>query len=229
MQYIQVHTMYKWISVSYFIVLILLCWMIYQKFPPFIRFEKKATQFFKHHFGQPQMGYSDGVLNSVLTFLATYGSAPYISLLTTFIGGFLFLKGEWGLAIWLLGVVSSGGIFGIFLKKLFRRERPDEHLAFDTGYSFPSGHAIASTLFFLAMLLVFLPAIPSVMIRTLLMGLVYLVWAGILFSRMYFHAHHLGDLLAGISLGVFWVLTSMSVYNRILGLLLKAFKEIAPF
>lgn len=213
---IQVNDTYEFFAVSFLIILGVLCWMIYRNFPQFIRFEQKAMQLFQQQFGKPQMNYVDGPMNSVLTFLATYGSPTFISIITVFIGLILFMKVDRGLTIWFLGVVSTGGIFGIFLKNLFKRKRPKEHLPFDDGYSFPSGHAIASTLFFLALLLVFLPLVQSVPIRLILMGLVYLVWGSILFSRMYFHAHYIGDLLAGISLGVFWVLTSMGVYNRVL-------------
>lgn len=218
-QMMQVDNTYQLIASSFLISLVLLCWMIYRKFPPFIRFEQRTTELFKQQFGNPQMSYTNGVKDGVLTFLATYGSAPYISVTTVFIGVFLFIKGDRGLAIWLLGVVSTGGIFGIILKKIFRRKRPYKHLPFDTGHSFPSGHAIASTLFFLALLLVFVPTVQSLAIRIILMGLIYLVWGGILFSRLYFHAHHIGDLLAGVSLGFFWVLTSMRVYHLVVGVL----------
>ena len=209
----EVNNTYGFFAVSFLLILVLLCWMIYRSYPPFIRFEQRTTQLFERNFGKPQMNYTDGIVNSGLTFLATYGSAPYISLTTCFIALFLFVKGDRALAVWLLGVVSTGGIFGIILKKIFRRNRPAGHLSFDTGHSFPSGHAIASTLFFLAILLVFLPTVQSLAIRMFLMGLIYLVWGSILFSRLYFHAHHIGDLLAGVSLGVFWVTTSMYVYN----------------
>lgn len=207
--------MHGFFAVSSFMILGLLCWMVYRNFTPFIRFEKKTGQLFQQHFGNPDMNYSDGIVNSGLTFLATYGSAPFISITTCFIAGFLFINGYTGLAIWFLGVVSTGGIVGIFLKRIIRRNRPKNHLSFDHGFSFPSGHAIASTLFFLAILLVFLPMIQDIAIRLSLMGLVYLVWSGILFSRLYFHAHHIGDLLAGISLGVFGVMTSMLIYSVI--------------
>lgn len=221
MQYIYVQDIDRFFAVTFLILLSLLCWLVYRKNSAFIQFEEKTTQFFQRKFGNTQMSYSNGLMNSVLTFLATYGSPTFVSIITVIIGLIFFITVDRGLAIWLLGVVSTGGIFGIFLKKIFQRERPDEHLPFDTGYSFPSGHAIASTLFFLSILLVFLPIVPNLAIRIILMGLIYLVWASILFSRMYFHAHHIGDLLAGVSLGVFWVLTSMSVYNLLVNIMYR--------
>lgn len=210
---ININGSYLFFAISFLIILAILCWMFGRKYPPFIQFEEKVTQLFRRQFGNPQMNYADGLINSVLTFLATYGSPTLVSVLTVFIGMIFFVTVDRGLAIWLLGVVSSGGIFGIFLKNLFKRKRPEEHLPFDDGYAFPSGHAIASTLFFLAILLVFLPMVESMMLRILLMGIIFLIWGGILFSRIYFHAHYIGDLFAGVALGVFWVLASMNVYN----------------
>lgn len=214
----KVSMIHAFLAISSFVILGILCGMIYYQFSPFIRMEQKTTQRFQNVFGKPQMNYSDGIMNSILTFLVTYGSAPFISIAAILIAIILFIQGYMGLAIWFLGVVSSGGIFGIFLKRIFQRNRPSQHLSSDRGFSFPSGHAIASTLFFLAILLVFLPAIQNAVVRTIFMVLVILVWNTILFSRLYFHAHHLGDLLAGVSLGVFGVMTSMFVYNFVINL-----------
>lgn len=226
MQYIYVQDTYHFFAVTFLILLSLLCMMVYRNFSVFIRFEEKTTEFFQRQFGNPQMSYSEGFMKSVLTFLATYGSPTFVSIITVFMGLIFFITIDRGLATWLLGVVSTGGIFGIFLKNIFQRSRPAEHLPFDTGFSFPSGHALASTLFFLAILLVFLPFVPNLAIRMILMGVICLVWGSILFSRLYFHAHHIGDLLAGISLGIFWVLTSMSVYNMAVNRFQILFNEI---
>lgn len=215
MRYIKMNENYQLIAWSFLFVLGLLCWMVSQKFTPFIRFEQQTRQLFQQQFGQPQMNYSDGWLNSVLTFLVTYGSATFLSIATSIIGALLFLTGDRSLGIWFIGVVSTGGLFGVLLKNIFQRNRPLEHLPFDQGFSFPSGHAIASSLFFLSLLFVFLPMIQHFAVRTGLTILVLFAWGGILFSRLYFHAHHLGDLLAGVSLAFFWVTTSIVVHNKV--------------
>lgn len=214
----KVSNTHRFFAVSSLVLLGFVFLMVSSEFSPFIQLEQKTAQLVEQSFGYPQMSYSNGLGNSMLTFLATYGSATYISITTSIIAVIFFLKGDKGLAIWFLGVVSSGGIFGIFLKNFFKRERPMNHLSFDDGFSFPSGHAIASTLFFLAILLVFLPLVQNLPIRILLTGLGFLVWGAILFSRIYFHAHFVGDLLAGVSLGVFWVLASMNVYNFVVNI-----------
>lgn len=209
----EVKSIYSWLAVGSLSMLVIVSWMVGAHFKPFIKLEEKVHYLFEKFFGHPQMTRADGPVSGVLTFLVTYGSAPFLSLASVVIAFFLFINHYRFLAIWLLGVVSTGGLFGVLLKKKFKRKRPIDHLSFDTGFSFPSGHAIASTLFFLTILLVLLPFIQVTVVRVLLSVFVTFIWFGILFSRLYFHAHHLGDLLVGVSLGVFWVMSAMLMYD----------------
>ena len=210
------NNIYGWLSLFFFFVFSLVTWMIWISFEPWIKLEHKINMIFYKFFGQPKMTYSEGLGNSVLTFLVTYGSAPFLSAITVLIALFLFLKREFLLGIWFMGVVSTGGIFGIVLKNIFRRKRPYNHLSVESGYSFPSGHAIASTLFFWSLVLVFFPRIEVILLRVLLTITALLIWFGILFSRLYFHAHHLGDLSVGASYGVFWVMNAIMIYQWLL-------------
>lgn len=221
-KYMDMNT-YGGLAVISLIILGIVSWMVYAEFSPFLTLEDAIQSFFQRTFGNPSMTYSDGIGNSLLTFLATYGSASYLSMATVLIAIYLFVKRQPVAAVWFLGVVSTGGIFGILLKNILQRTRPISHLPFDSGFAFPSGHAIASTLFFLSILLVFLPKIQKDLIRTPLAILIYFVWAGILFSRLYFHAHRLGDLVAGVSFGIFWVTIASFVYNWVVRWLTRPF------
>lgn len=206
---------HSWLAVISFAILVSVSWMVWVHFEPFIQLEARTASFFEKSFGHPQMGYSDGFLNGLLTFLVTYGSAPYLSVLTLLIAIFLFLKGYLSLAIGFLAIMSSGGILGILLKNVFKRPRPKNSLSFESGYSFPSGHAIASSIFFLSIILLLFPMIPGDSLRIILTGILLLVWAFLIFSRLYFHAHHLGDLIVGVFYAVFWVKTGVFIYSRI--------------
>ncbi len=199
-----------------FFIFSLVSWMVWTNYHPWIRLEARINTYFYSVFGQPEMTYSDGLGNAVLTFLVTYGSAPFLSAITVLIAFIFSLKGEFLLAFWFMSVMSTGGIFGIFLKNIFRRKRPSNHLSVESGYSFPSGHAIASTLFFLSLVFVFLPKIEIPLIQILLTFVSLSVWLTILFSRLYFHAHHLGDLIVGASYGIFWVANAIIIYQKLL-------------
>lgn len=206
-------SLYGWFSIFFFIIFTLVSWMVWTNFDSWIKLEEKINTHFNSFYGQPEMTYSDGLGNGILTFLVTYGSAPFLSTLTVLIAIFFFFKGEFLIGFWFVGVISSGGIFGIVLKNLFKRKRPYNHLSVETGFSFPSGHAIASTLFFWSLILVFFPRIESMMIRVPLTIAALLAWLAILYSRLYFHAHHLGDLIVGASYGIFWVMNAIMIYQ----------------
>ncbi|MDN6162398.1 MAG: phosphatase PAP2 family protein [Atopostipes sp.] len=207
---------YSWLAIISFIIFISISLMVWTNFKPFIRLEEKTATLFEKSFGHPKMGYSDGFFNGFLTFLVTYGSAPYLSILTVIIAIFLFLKGYLSLAIGFLAMMSSGGILGILLKNVFKRPRPKNSLSFESGYSFPSGHAIASSIFFLSIIFLLFPMISGDFLRMILTGILLLLWSLLIFSRLYFHAHHLGDLIVGVFYAIFWVKTGIYIYSFIL-------------
>lgn len=213
------------IAIGSLMILGLFAWMVYYDFSPLIEVESDINYLFTQLFGNPTMTYSDGIGNSILTFLANYGGAKTLSLFTLVISAFLFIKREWFLSIWFVGVVSIGGIVGILLKNIFQRTRPVNHLPLDDGFSFPSGHAIVSTLFFLTIIMVFLPRIKNNFIKLPLSILSIVSWLGILFSRLYFHAHHLADIIAGVFYGIFWIIMAIFIYNFIIDRLHKINRE----
>lgn len=94
------------------------------------------------------------------------------------------------------------------LKELFRRSRPDwEHLADTTGFSFPSGHAMVSLVFY-GMLAYGLersgPNRSRPVIWTVRIGIGGLVLA-IGLSRVYLGVHYASDVTAGFAAGAVWL------------------------
>ena len=76
-----------------------------------------------------------------------------------------------------------------------------EPLAHLTTYSFPSGHAVASTVFYGALCVLVLQRVRSPAWRVAaLAGAVAMVLL-VAFSRVYLGAHYLSDVLAGIAVG----------------------------
>ncbi|MCK5460452.1 phosphatase PAP2 family protein [Candidatus Gracilibacteria bacterium] len=87
------------------------------------------------------------------------------------------------------------------LKILIARPRPIDHLLESTTFSFPSGHATISTLFFLGIYLSFASKIKSQRKKKLFLSGCIFGLLSISFSRIYLHMHYLSDILAGILLG----------------------------
>ena len=106
----------------------------------------------------------------------------------------------------MLLTVQGGQVLNSLVKDVFHRARPhwDAPLVELSTYSFPSGHAAGSTVFwaFLCMLAWWWPARPAVK-RTVAMFAVLMVVLTCV-SRVYLGAHYLSDVLAGVCEGVAW-------------------------
>jgi undecaprenyl-diphosphatase len=94
------------------------------------------------------------------------------------------------------------------LKELFRRSRPEwEHLAETNGFSFPSGHAMVSLVFY-GMLAYGLQHYGPERIRKKarwIWGFFGGLVLGIGLSRIYLGVHYASDVTAGFSAGVLWL------------------------
>jgi membrane-associated phospholipid phosphatase len=112
--------------------------------------------------------------------------------------------------------VPGGVLLNEVLKYAFHRARPAlEHPLVELpSYSFPSGHALAATVFygFVAILLwsYVAPKVWRVVIATLVVVLVLMVG----FSRVYLGAHYPTDVLAGFLEGVAWLGLAGMITNR---------------
>jgi len=107
--------------------------------------------------------------------------------------------------------VIAGTVLNWLLKLAFHRQRPDALNALDSlaSYSFPSGHAAGSTLFYAAMVVLLAntcwrwSAIAGASLMIVLVGV----------SRIYLGAHYPSDVLAGVCVGVVWVSVCWLILN----------------
>jgi undecaprenyl-diphosphatase len=109
--------------------------------------------------------------------------------------------------VWLVLTVQGGQLLNAGVKELFHRARPhwDTPLVELSTYSFPSGHAAGSTVFwgFVCVLAWNWPAPAPV--KRAIAALAVLMVALTCLSRVYLGAHYLSDVLAGACEGVAWV------------------------
>lgn len=119
-----------------------------------------------------------------------------------------------GLALWLAGrrtssatlvlTVASGSLVGTGLKLLFGRVRPAlevARIALPDSYSFPSGHALSSLLFFGAVAFLTILHEKSLKRAVAGAGLCALAAFTIAMSRVYLGVHYLGDMVGSWLLG----------------------------
>ncbi len=114
------------------------------------------------------------------------------------VGAYLIWRRRWeGLVYWALSMAASQALIGP-IKALYARPRPPVSLVETTGYSFPSGHAVAGAAIAIALVVVLVPAGP----RRRNLEMIAAAFAVIMgLSRVYLRAHWLSDVVAGVALG----------------------------
>ena len=106
-------------------------------------------------------------------------------------------------------VLSNG------VKALVGRLRPvvDVAIASAPGASFPSGHALGSTVTYGLLLLVFLPVVPTRFRQAAIASVVALV--GVIgLTRIALGVHYPSDVVAGWLLGMLWLAVTASAFRR---------------
>jgi undecaprenyl-diphosphatase len=118
----------------------------------------------------------------------------------------LAIRRRWRLAVYLL--VAGAGVLTLdpVLKSLVGRLRPvvAHPVAYGTGDSFPSGHALGSIVCYGALLLVFVPATRDTW-RRVFTALILTLIVAIGVSRLLLGVHYLSDVLGAWALGITWL------------------------
>ena len=104
----------------------------------------------------------------------------------------------------------------IYITKLFfARPRPLHPLLYrEESFSFPSGHATFSFIFYgMLAYFIWLTDLPKIWKYVFMIFLVILSLA-IGFSRIYLRVHYPSDVLGGFSLGYFWLFMMIYTFRR---------------
>ncbi len=128
--------------------------------------------------------------------------------ITALLGIIIFLLfRRWKEAFFISGVLLSGFLFSTLIKLWVARPRPEivPHLDYVKTASFPSGHALNSTLFYLTMVVVIAPLLSKKSYRRVLyIGAIALSLAtGI--SRLALGVHWPTDVIGGWIIAACWV------------------------
>lgn len=118
--------------------------------------------------------------------------------------------------------IGGGYVFTFLIKNLVMRLRPENAFIDAVGYSFPSGHAVAATIFFTLLIYFFIVKIKSMHTRELLISVCVIIILLVSFSRVYLGVHWLSDVFAGIGLGLFWttfVILTLKYANMVVDIL----------
>ncbi len=149
-----------------------------------------------------------------LKILTFFGSPVWFYLIVIPAIVWVWRKGHVRLAVFLVVTTLGGGVLDTIVKEAVGRARPSLVNPVDTahGKSFPSGHAMSSTVVYGALLMVFLPVIGRRYRPVVLGGAVALV-AAIGFTRLALGVHYISDVLGGFVLGLAWLAASAAAFS----------------
>lgn len=123
------------------------------------------------------------------------------------VSAYLLWRRRWQLAVYLCASTVLGLAIDNLVKAAVGRDRPllDQPVATALGKSFPSGHAVAATVTYGSLLVIFLPvmrrkrlAIASTVVLVILIG----------FTRVALGVHYVSDVLGGFALGTAWMVVA---------------------
>lgn len=152
---------------------------------------------------------STPVLDMVFLAFTTLGNVEYmLPTILAILAYFLYRRQRHNALILLFGA-GGAAISNIILKLTFHRSRPSlwNPAIIETGYSFPSGHAMMSSA--LVLCLIALLWHTKWRLATLIAGSAFVLMVGA--SRVYLGVHYPTDIVAGWSVSLVWVLIVVMV------------------
>lgn len=151
-------------------------------------------------------------LDVLLALLTQLGGVMAIVVIAAGLVLILLSRGRQRMASIVLFGVGGAAVINTILKLIFERTRPDvwEHLVVEHSYSFPSGHAMASSA--LALAVIAITWRTRWRWLTLVAGSAYVILIG--FSRVYLGVHYPSDIVAGWCISLAWVAMVALIINR---------------
>lgn len=155
---------------------------------------------------------------TIMKTITFFGSTPGITIIILI--SFFFLRNKFDcefLVISVLGEVLLNNLIKIIVKRI----RPSLHpLVIEKSHSFPSGHSMASTVFY-SLLLFFLWTSSALLVWKIIITIfAILLVLSIMFSRVYLGVHFLSDVIAGLICGLSYALIVTTFYNPLQYLIL---------
>lgn len=149
------------------------------------------------------------------TFFTLLGTPVALGAIVLVVGAALLARGRPRWALYLILTTALGGLMNRALKSFFIRERPDlaEAIREAAGYSFPSGHAMGSTIVLGALTYLALRASREWRERSAALALSISTVLAISLSRIYLGVHWITDVVAGVAAGLVWVIFATVAYE----------------
>lgn len=151
---------------------------------------------------------------SVLDFVTFLGKPPTLMVWVVIAALVLWWRGRHRVAVFVVVTSLGGGIVDTLVKAAVDRPRPvvDHPVASALGKSFPSGHAMSSTVTYGALLVALSPLMSPRLRRAATAFTVLLVLA-VGTSRLFLGVHFVTDVLGGFILGLAWLFGAVAAFQ----------------
>lgn len=149
--------------------------------------------------------------------ITALGGYTLILVLTLAVVGFLVVAGHHGPALFVSLSILTGWLASQGLKSFYARERPDIVPQLDIVHtaSFPSGHAMMTTLVYLTLATVVARLTDRTSLRVYVIAAALLISFVVGLSRIYLGVHWPSDVAAGWALGAAWAALSWLVVTAL--------------
>ena len=147
--------------------------------------------------------HANPVLDQVFFAVTMLGNIEVILPVSLLILAFFLFKKQRRNALILFFGVGGAAAANLILKLSFQRDRPTfwQSMITETGYSFPSGHAMVTSALVLCLIVILWQT--KWRIASIVIGSIVIVLVGI--SRLYLGVHYPTDVIAGWSVSAIWV------------------------
>jgi len=172
-------------------------------------------------------GFDERVFNAIKPYIST--STTRFMQFVTFLGKhtlliplnfvliafFIYRKEKW-FAVRIAALSLSSLLLMFVLKLYFQRDRPLLPVIGEAkGFSFPSGHALISVVFYGLFIHAIWHEVKIKWLRNLLVVFIGILILLIAFSRIYLRVHYASDVIAGLAAGFIWLVLSLNMIQRI--------------
>ena len=108
-------------------------------------------------------------------------------------------------------------LLNVLLKNILQRPRPTEYRIIDeSGYSFPSGHSMASMAFYGFLIYLIYKNIENKKIKYIAISMLSILIVAIGISRIYLGVHYTSDVIAGFLVSIFYLILYTSIISTFL-------------
>ena len=149
----------------------------------------------------------------IAKFVTNFGGAIFLISLTVIL--FIVIKNK-KIGVSILGNLVIVTILNQVLKAILQRPRPTEfRIVEETGYSFPSGHSMASMAFYGYLIYLIYKHIENKYIKWTLIALLSILICTIGVSRIYLGVHYTSDVLGGFLISISYLIIYINLVKKI--------------